>query len=253
MLVPTRQYEKLHRFQTSFALSNVTRLDQSYAVDYRFPHLWLCFTGWPVYPRAIMMLRGNLYEPSSEDRLRVRNAAIRWACETVNDPDTLYLDTETTGLDASAEIVEISVVDADGVVLLDTLVRPQSRIPPDAEAVHGISNVIALTAPEWPQVYGDLVRIIERRRVVVYNAEFDFRLVTQMNGRHRIHHALPGWQCAMRQFSGYSGQWHAKYGNYRWHRLDHAVAVFGHQPGGHRALGDALACRLVVQGMAGSG
>jgi len=200
-----------------------------------------------------MMSRGNLYQPSSDDRLRVRQAAIDWARSAVSDPDTLYLDTETTGLDAHAEVVEISVVDSDGAVLLDTLVRPQSTIPPDAEAVHGISNAMASTAPEWPQVYDELVWIIGRRRVVVYNADFDYRLVTQMNDRHRIRHTLPEWQCAMRQFSGYSGQWHARYGNYRWHRLDHAVTVFGHQPGGHRALGDALACRLVVQGMAASG
>ena len=42
----------------------------------------------------------------------------------------LYLDTETTGLGRSAEIVDICIVDDAGQVLVDTLVRPRFPIPP---------------------------------------------------------------------------------------------------------------------------
>src|SRR5690606_37121994 len=38
--------------------------------------------------------------------------------------NALILDTETTGLDADAEVVELAVIDCAGAVLLDTLVRP---------------------------------------------------------------------------------------------------------------------------------
>ena len=39
------------------------------------------------------------------------------------DADPLILDTETTGLGDDAEVIEVSVIDAHGQVLLDTLVR----------------------------------------------------------------------------------------------------------------------------------
>lgn len=41
-------------------------------------------------------------------------------------PTTIYLDTETTGLDAffGDEIVEIAIIDEKGKVLLNTLVQP---------------------------------------------------------------------------------------------------------------------------------
>ncbi|HHQ4784521.1 TPA: hypothetical protein ACSPZU_004090, partial [Aeromonas veronii] len=39
------------------------------------------------------------------------------------------LDTETTGLDDQAEIVEISIIDQLGKVVFDSLVKPQKPIP----------------------------------------------------------------------------------------------------------------------------
>ena len=56
---------------------------------------------------------------------------VSWAQGVLADPATIFLDTETTGLDAYAELVDIAVVDAAGRVLLDSLVRPRRPIPAD--------------------------------------------------------------------------------------------------------------------------
>ena len=50
----------------------------------------------------------------------------------------VYLDTETTGLDPKDEIVEISIVDEDGSVLLEKFVRPSMPIPREATRIHGL-------------------------------------------------------------------------------------------------------------------
>lgn len=200
-----------------------------------------------------MSIRTRQHIPSDEDRDRARREAITWARQVVGDQSTVYLDTETTGLDERAEIIEISVLDCRGIVLFDSLVRPVFRIPPDAQAIHGISNEMVTNAPDWKDVFPYFLEVVHQRRVVVYNAEFDARIVQQMNGRHRITRRLSTWQCAMKQYSGYAGIWHERYGNYRFHKLDSALAGFGHPPGGHRALADARACKLVVEGMATSG
>ena len=50
-----------------------------------------------------------------------RVAALRWAQSIANDKRVLYLDTETTGLGDSAEIVDVALISANGSVLFNTL------------------------------------------------------------------------------------------------------------------------------------
>ncbi|MCY4410095.1 MAG: 3'-5' exonuclease, partial [Caldilineaceae bacterium] len=77
----------------------------------------------------------------------IPNAAAR--ARAILDERPLFFDTETTGLNSSAEIVEVGIVDAEGNTLLESLVRPIRRIPSDAVAVHGISNAMVRNAPTW--------------------------------------------------------------------------------------------------------
>ncbi len=179
-----------------------------------------------------------------------RGEAMRWAVELVSDPLTVYLDTETTGLSADAEVIDIAVVAGDGRVLLDTLVRPSQLIPPEASRVNGIHDEDVAFAPHWRDVHAALEPLLEGRRVVVYNAAFDRRMLSQTCARHDL--CIPGaiWDCAMLKYARFHGELNASRRGYRWHRLDYAVLSFGAKPGGHRAMGDALACRHVVVGMA---
>jgi DNA polymerase-3 subunit epsilon len=163
----------------------------------------------------------------------------------------VYLDTETTGLGLEAEIVDIAVVAADGQVLLNTTVRPNGRIPTEASRVHGIHDADVVNAPSWPIVHNALCRILAGRRTIVYNAEFDRRIVEGCCDRHGLPYPSGKWECAMLAFAQYRGEPNENRGGFRWHKLDVAAAAFGLAPGGHRALGDALACRAVVWGMAG--
>jgi DNA polymerase III subunit epsilon len=187
--------------------------------------------------------------PTTDDRRQSRAAAIAWANAVVARPDVVYLDTETTGLDGRAEIVEIAVIDNAGTTLLDTLVRPDGIIPHEVVRIHGIDDEMVAGAPRWPEVYPALLEVLYERTVIVYNADFDFRLVNQMNRRSGYPQSNDRWHCAMKQYAAFATDWHARYGNYRWHKLDVALARFGHTKGGHRARPDADACRLVVRGM----
>jgi DNA polymerase-3 subunit epsilon len=181
-----------------------------------------------------------------------RARAIAWAAALADDPRTVYLDTETTGLGATAEVVDVAVVGADGATLLSTLVRPSSPIPPDATAIHSIRDADVVAAPIWPEVHERLCALLIGRPIVVYNAAFDRRIVLQCGARHGL--ALPAdltWECAMLAYADFHGDWNDGRRGYRLQKLEVAVAAVGGVPGGHRALGDALACRAVVVGMAG--
>ena len=58
----------------------------------------------------------------------------------VDREDVLVLDTETTGIGSSAEVIDLAVVDTTGTVRLDTLIMPNDNIPAEASAVHGLTR-----------------------------------------------------------------------------------------------------------------
>ena len=173
-----------------------------------------------------------------------RRQAIAWAVETVADEQAVYLDTETTGLHRSAEIVDIAVVGADGRVLFETLVRPVDPIPAIASGIHGIFAHHVAMAPSWTRVHRDLCQLLQNRRVVIYNSAFDRRIIAQCCHRHElVEPVVDRWDCAMLAYANFLG-------GTRWRRLDVAATSFGVPSGAHRAAADATACRSVVIGMA---
>ena len=60
-----------------------------------------------------------------------RRAAIAQAQIELNKKP-IYLDTETTGLKDFDQIVEICLLEHDGSIALQSLVKPTVKIPPDA-------------------------------------------------------------------------------------------------------------------------
>jgi DNA polymerase-3 subunit epsilon len=184
-------------------------------------------------------------------RLSERETTIEWARGLMDDPRTVYLDTETTGLGDDDEVVDLAVVGWDGTVLIDTLVRPKRQIPPDATNIHHLTDHDVRFAPSWCEVYPRLCNTIAGKRVVVYNAAYDFKIISGCCRHDGLPMPLAPWDCAMHAYARYRGEVNRRSGQFRWHKLEHACQAFGISAGGHRALGDAHACRAVVAAMAG--
>jgi len=174
------------------------------------------------------------------------------------DANALILDTETTGLDADAEVVELAVIDCAGTVLLDTLVRPSGPVPAEAAAIHGITDAMLADAPTWPEIHDRFCLLIAARQVIAYNADFDVRLIEQTARRYResIPELVPldqvaTFSCAMVAYADFYGEWSAEKGRYRWQKLSAAAQQQGVTVGNaHRALGDCLMTLGVVRAMA---
>ncbi|EEV5087401.1 3'-5' exonuclease [Salmonella enterica subsp. enterica serovar Kentucky] len=78
----------------------------------------------------------------------------------------LFLDTETTGLDNTAEALEIGLTDAAGQVVFETRLKPTVAIGAQAAAVHGISEQALCGAPSWTDVARQLRHAIGDRPVI---------------------------------------------------------------------------------------
>jgi len=173
--------------------------------------------------------------------------------------DPLFFDTETTGLDSSAEICDIAIVDAAGQVLLNTLVRPTCAIPLEASAVHGITDADVAGAPTITAIWPELAALLAGPRpLVAYNAGFDRRMITQscaarglyiVNTDKALEEHL---HCAMLLYAEHWGDWNYYKRSWRWQSLGVALSQQGIQIDGlHRALADAEAARRIVMAMAG--
>lgn len=163
----------------------------------------------------------------------------------------LFVDTETTGLDADAEIIELAVLDMEGTVLLETLVKPVDAVPPQATAVHGLADVDLVNAPAWPDIAVPLAELVHGRVLIAHNASFDMRMFEQSSRRHGLATlAADQWECTMEMLT------HANDG--RWPRLSVAMSMAGADgPGSvigrpHRAAHDAECCRRIILALAGA-
>lgn len=158
--------------------------------------------------------------------------------------NTVILDTETTGLDDGAEIIEIAVIDTQGYVLLNTLVKPSRPFNDFNEAaqIHGIRYAELENAPSWPQVQERLLEIIRDKTILIYNAAFDTRLMNQSARAHGGGSIEYPAVCLMQLYS----KWFARQygGSIRRHRQVEAAAHCGVDTGrAHRALDD---CRTAL-------
>lgn len=96
----------------------------------------------------------------------------------------VVFDLETTGIDVEKDrIVQIALirVEPDGERTdWESLVNPEQPIPPEATAIHGISDADVSDAPTLSQLRGEVERILEGADLAGYNSvRFDQPLLEQ--------------------------------------------------------------------------
>jgi DNA polymerase-3 subunit epsilon len=163
------------------------------------------------------------------------------------DPGSwIILDTETTGLDENAEVIQLGVTDGAGNILMDNVAcKPLRPIPAEATTVHHITNEMMKEVEPFQSAWDTLTRIAYGKIVVVFNAAYDRRLLLQSASRLLMPEPLlpARWECAMLKHAEWVGEWNDYHGSFRWQRL---------QGGDHSALGDCIATLETIKKMAAS-
>jgi len=143
----------------------------------------------------------------------------------------VILDTETTGLERPAEICQIAILDWDGDILLNTLVKPRRPIPPAATRIHGITDDAVEMAPAWTTVRQIVEECILGKHVIVYNAVYDRKLMHWSDEAWELPHfdykADAEWHCAMEAYAEFYGEINPYYGSFRWQSLSNAMIQQG--------------------------
>ena len=165
----------------------------------------------------------------------------------------VYLDTETTGLEKQDEIIEISILDFDGAILLESYVRPANPLTSAATRIHGITNAMVVNAPTWPALWPQIRGFLFSRLVIAYNSPFDLRMMQQSHSCYKIPWRESfEWFDAMILFSNYRGIWDPVRKSMKYFSLKDAGKHFNISlPNSHRASADALLTRAVLHCLAG--
>src|SRR5690606_29762351 len=149
--------------------------------------------------------------PSSIRYTPTRSAAVRRA-SAHGDPRRwlgelfaegfVIIDTETTGLRARDEIIEVAAVGSDGTVLFESRVWPKAAaVPRESTRIHGLTIEDLDGSPRWPEILDELHDAVAGHRILAWNAPFDERLSVQSSRAWGISHPLPGFECAMRAYA----------------------------------------------------
>lgn len=157
--------------------------------------------------------------------------------------DVVAIDTETNGFAKTSGVCELGVVDGDGVVLMETLIKPAQPIPDDAYKIHGISNEAVAEAPAWADIHDEFCRIIDGKLILIYNKPFDVRLIHQSSGKGSdfLEMLNSNSVCVMREYAKIR-QTPSNRGGFKWWKLTEAAAEEGVVLEGdaHRAGYDCL-------------
>lgn len=177
-------------------------------------------------------------------KLSPRQQAIQTARQILTEYP-VYLDTETTGLSNDAEIIEIGLVDHDGKTLYESLIRPARPIPPEATAIHKITDAMVENSRAWPTIWPTIRGLVLNRTLVAYNADYDLRILQNSLTQYGL-----AWKdklkmfCAMKLYAQFRGEWNPRRGAYRYFSLEEAgQACHLSLPNAHRAVADTLLAR----------
>lgn len=184
-------------------------------------------------------------EPLKENAIQT---AIRWIAEK-----PVYIDTETTGLEKTDEIVEISIVDFDGSLLFSSLVKPSKPIPAEASRIHGITNEMVSSTQSWLIMWPSIRNFLYGRTIAAYNAPFDLRMMQQSHSAYKF-----PWRenfkviDVLLLYSDYRGVWNPVRGSMKYFKLEEAGRFFQIAlPNAHRSTADSLLTRAVLHSIAG--
>lgn len=171
-------------------------------------------------------------------------------------PNFAILDTETTALDG--EVIELSILKADGTVLFDELIKPvKEKIHPQALQTHGIYlNMLEDKKYLWEHK-NRLRNIFDNYAIVIYNSSFDlkilqnsFRQQLHLDEEMRIDLSTLRTVCLMKLYAVWAGTPSDKsyaVDGFRSHKLTEACNQMGVDVSGiraHRALGD---CEITLR------
>ena len=138
----------------------------------------------------------NTYHPKYSDQ----RDAIDWSRKVLRRKRKhVILDSETTGLGKTDEIIQLAIIDLDGNTLFNKNIRPtkKKRISSDSTEIHGLTMDKLSDCPTFSELKVPVKAFLRRKTIITYNASFDKRLYRQSWQLADGYIPKGDWDCAM--------------------------------------------------------
>lgn len=167
----------------------------------------------------------------------------------------LVLDTETTGVDSRAEVLQFSAIWADGTAAMNIYIKPTHTTEwPSAMAVNHISPQDVSTCPDMSEVKNDIETLLGQAKAIVgYNLPFDIDMLYQ-NGVKLPSEDSVEYIDLMVPFAEVFGEWSDYFDDFKWQKLITCANYYGYQGDGwHDSLADTKATLYCFKAMLENG
>jgi DNA polymerase III epsilon subunit-like protein len=113
---------------------------------------------------------------------------IQWAQALLAFPNLAFLEVDTDGLDADADILRIVLVDQTGTVLYDQLVQPRRPLSPKIAHLTGITPDMLAQAPTLADIWrsSEFLSAFVGRYLLSFNLEFDRSKLAESAARYSL-------------------------------------------------------------------
>lgn len=164
--------------------------------------------------------------------------------QNIDPKNIIVFDTETTGLNVGGsrrdEILSLAIMNLNGDVLFNDLVRPAERKKwPKAESINGISPAMVKDKKTLLERRNEIEPIFKSAKLyVAYNAEFDLGFLRAAGLDIPNHKTFD----VMKEFANIHGEWNERHEEWAWCKLEDCAAFYGCLNfGAHDALSDVKA------------
>lgn len=192
----------------------------------------------------------------TKDNLTKEQLKAKEMAKELLNGEYVFLDTETTGTSAFDEIVNLGISDETATPLYNEFFKPSLLIKKDASEVSGITNNMVKNKPLFKNEWNKIYAILENKKFVAYNADFDARMIQQTAQNHQISQneadkSIEGYVDAMKIVSMFLG---LKPNRYYSIKLEYIAKALGYaKKQTHIAFDDVEMMVYVIQQIATPG
>lgn len=149
--------------------------------------------------------------------------------EEMKVDNCFWLDTETTGLSSSDEIIELSICTHDKRVVFDSIISSRVNCSAKARAVHSITDEQIANGLSIESAKAALTELLEGKTIVSFNVDFDCQMLFQTFGiKVKKRFCVMKWSQSVLDYE-------------RWPRLEKVCKRLNiKQPEAHRSLADTI-------------
>ncbi len=133
---------------------------------------------------------------------------VHWAQALLAFPNLAFLEVDTDGLHADADLLRIALVAQTGAVLYDQVLQPRRPLSPKIAHLTGITPAMFVQAPTLAETWPQVVQAFTGRYVLSFNLEFDEGKLSESAARYDLSALNFIGACLMLRAQEYYGAYH---------------------------------------------